>query len=273
MLAEAWDESKGFLHRIGGPRLEGSLDDQVLAAAALLDAYELTLEPRYFHAAESAMRLAVERYGDPEGGGFFDRARDAAPMGGLEVRRKPLQDSPTPGGNSVAAIVLERLYGFTGEPLYHQWAAKTLEAFIGLIPRYGLFAGTYALAALLHARHPLQVVVTGAAGDPTAGELEKAAHEVYRFGKAVLRRHTGKPCIEQSSLRIARNSAASRRNRAASSGLRGDNVLSACFRPGKTDHAADGSHFCGPRGGAAAMNGIQLERAAAFFASIWAGMI
>ncbi len=75
MLAEAWDESKGFLHRIGGPRLEGSLDDQVLAAAALLDAYEVTLEPRYFHAADSAMRLAVERYGDPEGGGFFDRAR------------------------------------------------------------------------------------------------------------------------------------------------------------------------------------------------------
>src|SRR5690348_8449588 len=187
MLAEAWDESKGFLHRIGGPRLEGSLDDQVLAVAALLDAYELTLEPSYFHAAESAMHLALERYGDPEGGGFFDRAKDAAPMGGLEVRRKPLQDSPTPAGNSVAAIVLERLYGFTGETLYHQWSAKTLEAFIGLIPRYGLFAGTYALAALLHARHPLQVVVTGAAGDPTAGQLENAAHEVYRFGKAVLR--------------------------------------------------------------------------------------
>ncbi len=108
-------------------------------------------------------------------------------MGGLEVRRKPLQDSPTPGGNSIAAIVLERLYGFTGEPLYHQWAAKTLEAFIGLIPRYGLFAGTYALAALLHARHPLQVVITGAAGDPTAEKLEQAAREVYRFGKAVLR--------------------------------------------------------------------------------------
>ncbi len=187
MLAEAWDESKGFLHRMGGPRLEGSLDDQVLAAAALLDAYELTLEPRYFDAAESAMRLAVERYGDSEGGGFFDRAKDAAPMGGLEVRRKPLQDSPTPGGNSVATIVLERLYSFTGETLYHQWAAKTLEAFIGLIPRYGLFAGTYALAALLHARHPLQVVITGAADDPRAGELEKAAHEVYRFGKTVLR--------------------------------------------------------------------------------------
>jgi uncharacterized protein len=187
LLAEAWDESCGFLHRAGEPPLEGSLDDQVFGAAALLDAFEATLDTRYFSAAERTMRLAVVRFGDPDGGGFFDRARDAAPMGGLEVRRKPLQDSPTPGANSIAAIVLDRLYGFTGERLYHEWAEKTLEAFVGLVPQYGLFAGTYGLAALLHARHPLQVVVTGATNDPQAAALEKAAHEVYRFGKSVLR--------------------------------------------------------------------------------------
>jgi len=187
ILAEAWDESKGFLHRVGGPRLEGSLDDQVFTIAALLDAWEATFDRRYFEIAERAMRLAVERFGDPDGGGFFDRAKDAAPMGGLEVRRKPLQDSPTPGGNSVAAIVLDRLHALTGERLYREWAEKTLEAFVGLVPQYGLFAATYALAALLHARHPLQVVITGTAADPEAAELERAAHNVYRFGKMVLR--------------------------------------------------------------------------------------
>lgn len=187
LLAEAWDEAKGFRHRVGGPRLEGSLDDQIFAAAALLDAYETTLDRRYFDIAERAVRLAVERYGDPDGGGFFDRAKDAAPMGGLDVRRKPLQDSPTPGANSVAVMVLDRLYAFTGEKLYRQWAEKTLEAFVGLVPQYGLYAATYGLAALLHARHPLQVVVLGAAGDPQAATLEKTANEIYRFGKAVLR--------------------------------------------------------------------------------------
>jgi uncharacterized protein YyaL (SSP411 family) len=187
ILAEAWDPSKGFIHRVGGPRLEGSLDDQIFAAAALLDAYEATLDRRYFDTAEHAVRLAVEHYGDPEGGGFFDRAHDAAPMGGLDVRRKPLQDSPTPGTNSVAVIVLDRLYAFTGEKLYRDWAEKTLEAFVGLVPQYGLFAATYGLAALLHARHPLQIVITGAANDPRAAALEKAAHQIYRFGKAVLR--------------------------------------------------------------------------------------
>jgi uncharacterized protein len=187
ILLEAWDESKGFLHRVGGPRLEGSLDDQIFAAAALLDAWETTFDRRYLDIAERAMHLAIERFGDAQGGGFFDRATDAAPMGGLEVRRKPMQDSPTPGANSVAAIVLDRLNGFTGERLYHHWAEKTLEAFSGLVPQYGLFAATYALATLLHTRHPLQIVVTGAATDPKAADLEEAAHEVYRFGKAVLR--------------------------------------------------------------------------------------
>ena len=187
ILAEAWEESRGFLHRVGGPRLEGSLDDQIFGVAALLDAYEATLDRRYFEIAERTMRLAVERYGDPDGGGFFDRAKDAAPMGGMEIRRKPLQDSPTPGANSVAAIVLDRLYGLTGEKLYCEWAEKTLEAFVGLVPQYGLFAATYGLAALLHARHSLQVVVLGPAGDAQAAALEKAANGIYRFGKSVLR--------------------------------------------------------------------------------------
>ena len=187
ILAEAWEESKGFLHRVGGPRLEGSLDDQIFGVAALLDAYEATLDRRYFDTAERAMRLAVERYGDPDGGGFFDRAKDAAPMGGMEIRRKPLQDSPTPGANSIAVIVLDRLYGLTGEKLYRAWAEKTLEAFVGLVPQYGLFAATYGLAALLHERHSMQVVVLGAAGDPHAAALENAANGIYRFGKSVLR--------------------------------------------------------------------------------------
>jgi uncharacterized protein YyaL (SSP411 family) len=187
LIAEAWAESKGFLHRVGGPRLEGSLDDQIFTAAALLDAYESTLERKYFDLAERCARLAVEHFGDSEGGGFFDRAKDAAPMGGLEIRRKPIQDSPTPAANSVAAIVLDRLYAFTGEQLYRDWAEKTLEAFVGLIPQYGLFAATYGLAALLHSRHPIQVVVLGRADDSRAAELEKAANGIYRFGKAVLR--------------------------------------------------------------------------------------
>jgi len=187
MLTEAWSETRGFSHRIGGPPLEGSLDDQVFSVIALLDAYETSLEPRYFETAKKTMDLAIARYGDAEGGGFFDRPSDAPPLGGLDVRRKPFQDSPTPSANSIAAIALTRMHAYTGEARYFDLAQKTLEAFAGIAPKYGMFAATYGLAATLFARHPIQVVVTGRADDPAAQALEEAAHRVYRFGKSVLR--------------------------------------------------------------------------------------
>jgi uncharacterized protein YyaL (SSP411 family) len=187
MLKEAWSESRGFSHRIGGPALDGSLDDQVFSIVALLDAYEATLDLRYFRAAQRTTDVTIEKYGDAEGGGFFDRPSDAAPMGGLDVRRKPFQDSPTPGANSVAAIALIRMHTLTGDEKYRDFAQKTLEAFAGVAPQYGLFAATYGLAATLFTHHPAQVVITGAIDDPTAKALEEAAHSVFRLGKSVYR--------------------------------------------------------------------------------------
>jgi hypothetical protein len=108
-------------------------------------------------------------------------------MGGLDVRRKPFQDSPTPGANSAAAIALLRIHAFAGEDRYRNFAEKTLEAFAGIAPQYGLFAATYGLAAILFTNHPLQIVVTGTADDWVAQTLELAAHRAFRFGKAVLR--------------------------------------------------------------------------------------
>jgi uncharacterized protein YyaL (SSP411 family) len=186
-LAEGWDETRGFTHRLGAEWLYGSLDDQAQMAAALLDAFEATLDGRYFDAAERAAALLLDKYADRDGGGFFDRSADAPPMGGLDVRRKPLQDSPTPAGNPVAAMVLDRLYAYTGNQRYLQQAQATLEAFAGIAPQYGLFAASYGLASVLHARHPLQIVVTGGDGDEAAGQLARAARSFYRFGKTVLR--------------------------------------------------------------------------------------
>jgi hypothetical protein len=108
-------------------------------------------------------------------------------MGGLEVRRKPFQDSPTPGANSVAATALIRMHAFTDKAEYQQWAQKTLEAFAGIAAQYGMFAATYGLAATLFARHPAQVVITGGADDAVAKALDSAANSVFRFGKSVLR--------------------------------------------------------------------------------------
>ena len=191
ILSDAWSESAGFGHRIGGPALHGSLDDQVFGVLALLDAYEVTMDARYFAAAQSTMNVAIAQFGDAQDGGFFDRSCDAPPMGGLDMRRKPFQDSPTPGANSVAAIAALRMFSFTDDQRYYAAAKNTLEAFAGIAPKYGLFASSYGLAATLFTNHPLQVVITGAADDPAAKTLESAAQNIYRLGKSVLRLHPG----------------------------------------------------------------------------------
>jgi uncharacterized protein YyaL (SSP411 family) len=85
------------------------------------------------------------------------------------------------------------MHAFTGDQRYYDFARKTLEAFSGIAPQYGMFAATYGLAATLFAHHPLQVVITGRADDPAAQALEEAAHRVYRFGKSVLRLTPGAP--------------------------------------------------------------------------------
>ena len=189
MLAEAWSDARGFAHRMGGARLEGSLDDQIFAGIALLDAYEATLDPKYFDLARRAADFAIAEYYDNEGGGFFDRASGAPPMGGLELRRKPLQDSPSPGANSAAAILLDRLYGYTSHARYRQCAEATLEAFAAIAPQFGIHAATQRPGrAAAHTRGAFEVVVTGAGDDPKAAALEAAANSVYRFRvEAVLR--------------------------------------------------------------------------------------
>ena len=156
-------------------------------ASALLDAFELTGEKRYFDVAEHAMRLCLEKYWDAATGGFFDRPLDAPPLAeGLDIRRKPFQDSPTSGANSIAAIVLDRLASYTLNEEYRDKAMKTLEAFAGIAPAYGLYAASYGLAALLHVRQPLEVVIVGERADSRAAALRQSAWDTFRFGKAVL---------------------------------------------------------------------------------------
>jgi uncharacterized protein YyaL (SSP411 family) len=84
-------------------------------------------------------------------------------------------------------MALTRLHTYSGEQKYSDWAKKTLEAFAGIAPQFGMFAATYGLAATLFANHTIQVVITGAEGDAVSVELERTANSVFRFGKAVLR--------------------------------------------------------------------------------------
>jgi uncharacterized protein len=221
LLSDGWSAERGMRHVIAysetfsdgrAERREdagaipvpvpGVLDDYAFAVIACLDAYEATADLSYFRFARSIAEAMVAGFFDPEAGGFFDvrAAADGAStkqtaLGILGTRRKPFQDSPTPAGNSAAAIALLRLHGYSGDAgnndvanhdaSYRDRAERTLEVYAGVAGQHGIFAATYGLAVVRFIQPHTQVVVVGK--DEVAAELYRAAVGPLSFGTAVLR--------------------------------------------------------------------------------------
>ena len=191
---EAWEEQRGLKHVIAYSdpdashrETPGFVDDYAFVGIAALDAYEVTGEVRYFDMALKVSDHLIANFYDEVDGGFFDAAKvngDGA-LGALSAPRKPFQDSPTPSGNSAAAVLLLRMHGYTNENSYRERADRTLRVFSGLAEQVGIFAGTYGIAAVHLFRPHTQVVVIG--NDRRADELFAAAVAPFALNKSVIR--------------------------------------------------------------------------------------
>ena len=160
----------------------GMLDDYAFMVLACLDAFEATTDMRYFEAGRALSDVMVRKFYDEENGGFFDAPE--SPIAALSARRKPFQDSPTPAGNSAAAVALLRVYAYTNDASYHDRAERTLRVFAGVAEQYGMFAATYGLACVHLLEGHTQVLVVGS--DDAARKLYQAAIAPYAANKAVL---------------------------------------------------------------------------------------
>jgi uncharacterized protein YyaL (SSP411 family) len=212
LLSEGWNAERGMKHVIAysDPRADrrevpvsGVLDDNAFAVIACLDAYEATADLSYFRFARSIGDAMVAGFFDSVDGGFFDTrvgasaggastgaSDEQAALGILGTRRKPFQDSPTPAGNSAAAIALLRLHGYANDASdtgasYRANAEQTLEVYAGVAGQHGIFAATYGLAVMHFSQPHTQVVIVGK--DEVAAELYRAAVRPLGLSMAVLR--------------------------------------------------------------------------------------
>jgi uncharacterized protein YyaL (SSP411 family) len=173
---------------IGSERLvSGLLDDQVMMARALLDAYEVTGEPVYLARGRQIMVWTIEKLWDAKGGGFFDSTPNPAAAGLLAIPRKEIRDTPSTSGNAVAAQVLNRLYYLTQEPRFREFARRTIEAFAGRAREEGTVVAALGIAAGQYLEYPTTAVVIGRTDDPAAATLHRAALAAFRPGKIVIR--------------------------------------------------------------------------------------
>ena len=110
-------------------KIAAYLEDHAFLVEGLLALYEASLDPRWYEAARDTAETMIERFADPERGGFFTTAADTPGPEQLIARRKDLGDHPIPSGNSSAAYGLLRLAALSGENAYAERAEGVFKLF------------------------------------------------------------------------------------------------------------------------------------------------
>ncbi|MGZ8667404.1 MAG: thioredoxin domain-containing protein, partial [Solirubrobacterales bacterium] len=124
-LLRAWKDDEA--------KLNAYLEDHAYLLEALLTLYEATFEVGFFDAARATADAMIERFADPERGGFFTTSNDHEQ---LIARRKDIDDHPIPSGNSSAALGLLRLAALTGEHSYERHAVSVFRLFAAVAARH-----------------------------------------------------------------------------------------------------------------------------------------
>jgi uncharacterized protein len=135
-LLERLRDPEGRLLRTykdGDARINAYLEDHAFLLEALLVLYQATFEPRSYDQALATAEAMIDRFGDPERGGFFTTSSDHEQ---LIARRKEIGDHPIPAGNSAAALGLLWLAGLSGEQRYADQATGVLRLFAGAAVRH-----------------------------------------------------------------------------------------------------------------------------------------
>ena len=120
-------------YKDGHAHLNAYLEDHAYLLEAMLTLYESSFEIRFFEYARVVADAMIERFGDPERGGFFTTSDDHEQ---LIARRKDVDDHPIPSGNAAAAYGLLRLAALTGDARYEEHAVGVLRLLTGVSAKH-----------------------------------------------------------------------------------------------------------------------------------------
>jgi uncharacterized protein len=157
----------------GRAKTPAFLEDHAYLLEAFLDLYAATFDPRWFAEARRLAETILERFADPERGGFFSTAAGSRQ---LLTRRKDLEDAPIPSGGSSAAFGFLRLARLTGEARWEDAALGQIRLVHTFAPEHPkLFA--HLLRALdFHFSDVREVAIVG----PDTDALARVARGAFR---------------------------------------------------------------------------------------------
>ena len=169
--------------RDGRAKFPAYLDDYANVAHGLYELHVATGDLRWLRESRRIALAAVERFGDPERGGFFLTQADGEQ---LVARQKTFDDNPTPAGSSMLAFVLLRLARIWGDDELERLAVGALRLVRDLLPRAPSAFG-WALGALdLHLSPPRELAILGGADSEVARAALRGfdPNAVVAFGPA-----------------------------------------------------------------------------------------
>ncbi|HEX9006289.1 MAG TPA: thioredoxin domain-containing protein [Bacteroidota bacterium] len=164
-------------------RFEGHLDDYAFLVAGLLQLFQASGAGRWLEQAVRLTEGMIAGFADLDRGGFFDSpGTDPSVL----VRLKEQYDGAEPTGNSVAAMNLLTLAGFTGKDEWRRLAERTITAFAGILERQPVMMPNMAAALGTLLSPPSEIVIAGPPADPVAKAMVKAVREHYLPGTILL---------------------------------------------------------------------------------------
>jgi uncharacterized protein YyaL (SSP411 family) len=161
----------------GRARLPAYLEDHAFLLEALIALYETTFDVRWYREAVALADLLIDRFEDAERGGFYTTAADHE---SLPARRKDLEDTPIPSGNSAAAYALLRLALLSGDGKYERHALGVLRLLFPLAVRQPQAFGHLLRAADFYLAPVREVAIVGP---------EDETHEMVQAVRARFRPH------------------------------------------------------------------------------------
>jgi len=118
--------------RDGKAQHDAFLEDYSSLILGLLALYQTDYNANWFAAVRELTESMLSNFSDPSGG-FFDTSAEQSP---LILRPKDLQDNAVPCGNSLAAMVLLLIAGYTGNGEYRDRVEQMVAAIQGSAQRY-----------------------------------------------------------------------------------------------------------------------------------------
>lgn len=157
------DEDTLFVSCRGGSKaVRAFLDEYAYFTAALVSLYEAASDETYLKRAEQVCGKALQQFADEKDGGFFLYGNQNER---LITKPKETYDGAMPGGNSMMAYCLVRLFQLTGKETYKHEAEKQLAFMSGIAKNYPAGYSMFLTAYLFYSYPPEKITAVPAPGD------------------------------------------------------------------------------------------------------------